>query len=259
MTSTIAAPSLTVPTQDGKCVKIGTSVTLNKVTAANASANAPKLTYDNFTWGYATTAGKHTATASETNPPSVDATVTTNNVTYTLKKEYTGFGKTSADTKSVQGADASKLSFDSETVTVALGTNSMKYTLSVSGQVHTATVKDTNVYYALSNLGNTSNSEGAIVQTVNKTTAHTYTPNPATPATKTNTNIDIYGVYPVYTNVPSTGEVNSATTSTEIIGTTKDQVQFEITFKGDATNASSFAYPGDRTLSVQLYNPTFDT
>lgn len=176
-----------------------------------------------------------------------------------MKKEYTGFGKTSSDTKSVQGADASKLSFDAETVTVALGTNSMKYTLSVSGQVHSATVKDTNVYYALSNLGNTNNSEGVTVQTVNKTTSHTYTPNPATPATKTNTNIDIYGVYPVYTNVPSSGEVNSATTSTEIIGTSKDQVLFEITFKGDATNANQFAYPGDRTLSVQLYNPTFNT
>ena len=257
LTSTISAPSCTVPTEDGKCVKIGTSVTLNKVSAANASANSPKLTYDNFTWGYATSTGKHTATSSETNPPSVDATVTTNSVTYTLKKEYTGFGKTSTDTTSVQGADASKLSFDAETVTVALGTNSMKYTLSVSGQVHSATVKDTNVYYALSNLGNTDNSEGATVQTVDKRTAYTYTPNPATPATKTNTNIDIYGVYPVYHNASSAAD-NLASNTVEVVGTSKDQTTFEISYKGDATNPCSFSWPGDRTLSVQIWNSTFN-
>lgn len=257
LTSTISAPSCTVPTEDGTCVKIGTTVTLNKVTAANASANAPKLTYDNFTWGYATSTGKHTATSSETNPPSVDATVTTNSVTYTLKKEYTGFGKTSADTKSIQGADASKLSFDSEAVTVALGTNSMKYTLSVSGQVHSATVKDTNTYYALSNLGNTNNSEGATVQTVAKTTTHTYTPNPAIPASKSNTNIDIYGVYPVYHNSSSAAD-NLASNTVEVVGNSKDQTVFEVTYKGDATNQCSFSWPSDRTLTVQIWNSTFN-
>ena len=257
LTSTLSAPTCTVPSEDGKCVKIGTQVTLNKVTGTKASANAPKLSYDNFAYGYATTTGKHTASASESNPASVNATVTTNEVTYTLKKEYTGFGKTSADTATTTGTDGSALSFDAETVTVALGENKMTYTMSVSGQVHSATVKDTNVYYALSNLGNTNNSEGVTVQTVDRTTTHTYTPNPATPASKTNTNVNVYGVYPVYHNSSSAAE-NLADNTVEIIGTSKDDYEFVVSYKGDATNKCSFSWPSDRTLSVKIWNSTFE-
>lgn len=251
LTSALSAPSLTVPTNNGKCVKIGTAVTLGKVTGSNASASQPYLTYDNFEYGYATSVGKHTATTSESNPPSVKAEVTTNNVTYTLKKEYTGFGKTTGSSDSTTNADGSQLSFASEQVSVVLGKNAMKYTLSVSGQVHSATVKDTNVYYALSNLGNTNNDKGIIVQSVDKTTTHTYTPNPATPASKSNENVVIYGVYPIYHNV-STAASNLASNTVEVVGTSKDQVLFEISYKNDSTNPCSFSWPSDRTLTVQL-------
>lgn len=260
LTSTISKPTMaSMPSQDGKCVKIGTAVTLGEVKAANAVANAPKLTFDNFTYGFATTEGKHEAAKTETNPTAVNATVTTNNVTYTLSKTYSGFGKTTTDNASTSGADASTLSFASETVNVALGENTMTYKLEVSGQVHSATVQAPSVYYALTNLGNTSivNGETTTQQKIDKTSLYTYNPNPATPAAKSNTDINIYGVYPVYHNVGS-GDSNLADNTVELIGTSKDQVTFTQTYKKDAANRASFSFPGDRTLSIEIWNSTFN-
>lgn len=256
LTSTISKPTMAnMPSQDGKCVKIGTEVTLGEVKAANAVANAPKLTFDNFAYGYATTEGKHEVAKTETNPPAVNATVTTNNVTYTLAKSYSGFGKSSTDNTSTTGADASTLSFASEKVNVALGENKMTYTLSVSGQVHSATVQAPAVYYPLTNLGNTSlNGENKVID---KTALHTYTPNPATPASESNTDVNIYGVYPVYHNA-SSGAGNLSDNTVEVVGTSKDQTTFEVSYKDDATNPCSFSYPSDRTLTVQIWNSTFN-
>lgn len=260
LTSTISKPTMaSMPSQDGKCVAIGTEVTLGEVKAANASANAPKLTFDNFAYGYSTTEGTFTAEATENNPAAVNATVTTNNVTYTLSKTYSGFGKTTTDNTSTSGADASTLSFSSEKVNVALGTNKMTYTLSVSGQVHSATVQAPSVYFAKTNLGNTSLVEGETTtqQKVDKTALYTYTPNPATPASKSNTDVEIYGVYPVYHNAGS-GENNLSENTVEVIGTSKDQVEFTLTYKKDAANRASFSFPGDRTLSIEIWNSTFN-
>lgn len=259
LTSTISKPTMaSMPSQDGKCVAIGTEVTLGEVKAANASANAPKLTFDNFAYGYSTTEGSFAAEATENNPASVNATVTTNSVTYTLAKSYSGFGKTSSDNTSTSGADASTLSFASEKVNIVLGTNKMTYTLSVRGQVHSATVQAPSVYFAKTNLGNTSLVEGenTTQQKVDKTTLYTYTPNPATPASKSNTDVEIYGVYPVYHNAGS-GENNLSVNSVEVIGTSKDQTQFTLTYKKDAANRASFSFPGDRTLSVEIWNSAF--
>lgn len=256
LTSTISKPTMaSMPSQDGKCVKIGTEVTLGEVKAANAVANTPKLTFDNFSYGFATTEGKYEVATSETNPAAVNATVTTNNVTYTLSKEYSGFGKSAIDNTSTTGADASTLSFASETVNVALGENKMTYTLSVSGQVHSATVQAPAVYYPLTNLGNTS--LDGVNKKIDKTALYTYTPNPATPASKSNTDVNIYGVYPVYHN-SGAGTGNLSDNTVEVVGTSKDQTTFEVSYKDDATNQCSFSYPSDRTLTVQIWNSTFN-
>jgi hypothetical protein len=83
LTSTISKPTMAnMPSEDGKCVKIGTEITLGEVKAANAVANAPKLSFDNFAYGFATAEGKYEVATTETNPAAVDATVTTNNVTF---------------------------------------------------------------------------------------------------------------------------------------------------------------------------------
>lgn len=256
LTSTLSKPSTTMPSQDGKCVKIGTTVSLNKVSAANAVANTPKIKFDNFTYGFATERGKTTAATTETNPSSVTATVTTNDVTYTLTKTYSGFGKTTADNTSATGADASALSFDAETVTVALGGNKITYKLSVDGQVHSATVAAPSVYYALSNLGNTDKDDAA-VQVVDATTSRTLNPSPAKPDDASNTDLYIYGVYPVYNNAGPAQNLESL--ENEVIGTDANQLTFEVTYKNDATTPCRFAFPGDRTATVQLWNPTFST
>lgn len=256
LTSTLSKPSTTMPSQDGKCVKIGTTVNLNKVTASNAVVNSPKITFDNFSYGFATERGKHTAATSETNPASVNATITTNDVTYTLSKSYNGFGKTTADNTSTTGTDASSLSFDTEAVTVGLGGNRITYTLSVDGQVHSATVAAPAVYYALSNLGNT-DKDNEVVQTIDATTTRTLNPTPAVPTAATNTDLYIYGVYPVYNNAGPAQNLESL--ENEVIGTDSSQLSFEVTYKNDSMVPCRFAFPGDRTATVQLWNPTFST
>ena len=262
LTSTLAAPTATNPTGNGTCVKVGTTITLNKVTATNASANTPKLTFDNFTWGYATTTGKHTATTTETNPNSVNATVSTdtNGVIYTLSKSYNKFNKTSSDSTSVTGSNATQLSFASESVVVGLGENSVTYSLSVNKQIHSATVQAPSVYYALSNLGNTDKKiEGVNVtqQVVDATKSKPLNPSPAIPTSKSKSDIKIYGVYPVYTNVGSTA--NTETPTKEIIGSSITTKDFTITYKVGNAYSYQFAFPSGRFSKAEIYNSAFGT
>lgn len=202
LTSTFPAMAAVSATADGKSissgslVEVGSSVTFGAYSGKNVSSNTPSLTFDNFSYGYATSTGKHTPTKTESNPASVTATVTTaTDPTYTLTRTYEKFTQQEgADTAtSKTGSSGSGISFVADTVTVAVGTNKVTYGISVDKQVHSATAQAPSVYYALSNLGNT-DKDGSTQQTVDYTTQHTYTPSPAIPAAPTSASFNVVGV-----------------------------------------------------------------
>lgn len=208
LTSTFPAMNAVSATMNSKAVnsgalvEVGSSITIGAYTGKNVSANAPSLTFDNFSYGYATSTGKHTASKSESNPASVAATITTaTDATYTLTRSYEGFTQqTGADTAaSKTGTTGAGISFVADTVTVAKGSNKVTFGISVDKQVHSGTAKAPSVYYALSNLGNT-DKDSVTQQKVDYTTSHTYTPSPAIPASPTAATFSVTGVYPIYTN-----------------------------------------------------------
>lgn len=253
LTSTLSAPSSTQSWSGStKLVELGTPITIGKVTAANAAANTPKLSFDNFASGYATTTGKHTASKTESNPSSVDATVTTatDGVEYTLTRVYDKFTMPEGHgADSVTGALASGLSFDSETITANVGKNTVKFTLSVNKQIHSAIVAAPSVYYALSNLGNT-DKNGVTQQTVDKTATYTYTPNPAIPSSKSSSTYEVTGVRPVYSNISNGAFKSDADVRFELqTGTT-----FAFSVPTEVGSASNFMFDYPNTHSISSFN-----
>lgn len=252
-TSTISAPSSTQSwSGSSKLVEIGAPITVGAVTASNAVSNSPSLTFDNFSYGFATTIGKHNATKVETNPDSVKATVTTvtDGVEYTLSRTYSNFKRAddhSAD--SVKGALASGISFASETVNANIGKNTVQFTLSVNKQIHSATVKAPSVYYALSNLGNTDDKNGT-VQTVDRTETYTYTPNPAIPATKSSSVYEVTAVRPVYHNIAS----DSFKADADVRFGLQKGATFVITVPTEVNSANNFMFDYPKTHTISNFN-----
>lgn len=259
LTSTLSAPTSTQSwSGSNKLVEVGTTITIGAVTASNAVANAPSLTFDNFSYGFATSTGKHTPSKTEKNPTAVAATVTTatDGVEYTLSRTYTNFTR-SADhsTDSVKGAQATGISFETEDVVAVEGTNSVKFTLSVNKQVHSATVVAPSVYYALSNLGNT-DKDDVTQQTVDKTTSYTYTPSPAIPAAKSSSTYSVTGVYPIFANgiKAKISADNKDTGSTAITAPVADS-KMDLMTKGTAFAVSFAGQKGDGLEPYRLYMP----
>ena len=248
LTSTLSAPSSTQSwSGSNKLVEYGSTIEVGKVTAANASANAPALTFSNFTYGFATTTDKH----KNATPSSVNATVTTatTDVEYTLSRTYSDNVGRPADhsADSVKGANGSGLSFAAENVTAGLGANTVKFTLSVNKQIHSATVAAPSVYYALSNLGNT-DKDNVSQQKIDKTSTYTYTPNPAIPASKSSSTYTVTGVWPVYSNIKSGAFTADATTRYTLQTSNVFEFIDTPTEVGSANNFM-FDYPATHTVS----------
>lgn len=259
LTSTLSAPSSTQSwAGSDKLVEVGSTITIGAVTASNAAANSPSLVFDNFSYGFATSVGKHTASKTETNPSSVKATVSTltDGVEYTLSRTYDNFTLPADHSDdSVSDANASKLSFASENVIAKEGVNSVVFTLSVNKQVHSATVSAPSVYYALSNLGNT-DKDNVSQQVVDKTATYTYTPSPATPAAKSSTTYTVTGVYPIFANgikAKITAD-NKDTGSTPISVPVVDE-KMDLMIKGTAFAVSFAGQKGDGLEPYRLYVP----
>lgn len=251
LTSTLSAPSSTQSwSGSNKLVEYGSTIEVGKVTAANASANAPALTFSNFAYGFATTTGKHTV-SKNTNPAKVDSTVTTatTDVEYTLSRAYSDNVGRPADhsADSVKGANGSGLSFAAENVTAGLGANTVKFTLSVNKQIHSATVAAPSVYYALSNLGNT-DKDNVSQQKIDKTSTYTYTPNPAIPASASSSTYTVTGVWPVYSNIKS-GAFTADATSRYTLQTSSVFEFIDTPTEVGSANNFMFDYPATHTVS----------
>lgn len=260
LTSTLSAPTSTQSwSGSSKLVEVGTPITIGAVSAKNASSNSPSLTFDNFSYGYSTETGKFTASKTENNPPSVSATVSTatDDVWYTLSRSYSGFGRKEGHSgDSTGGSAASGLSFVAEDVTANAGKNTVKFTLSVNRQIHSATVAAPSVYYALSNLGNTNDKDGSTVQPIDKTATYTYNPSPEVPAAASSPTYEVTGVWPVYSNI--SGGAFTADASTRFaLQTGKSFVIENTPTEVGSANNFMFDYPATHSVvSFEMKDPS---
>lgn len=248
LTTTLSAPTVTTPSWHNTLAEYGATVSTNAVSAKNATHNDPYLTFDNFAYGYENSEGSYEAESEENNPTRIKATVATADVTYTMTKTYSGFGKASSDNESTANVDATKLAYSAEDLTVALGANTVVYKLSVDKEIHSATVSAPEVYYAKSNLGNTNNKAGNPVQKVDATTTKTL--NAGKPGEKSTTTFKVTGVYPVYHNQKD-GALGADVNVRFALADTKE---FEYDFVGESDHRVSFAYPATKTVKVYTWN-----
>ena len=252
LSSSISAPTFTdgyLATDNSYLVKVGSTVTIGKVTTSKASYTAPKVTYSGFTWGYATSTASD-AQKYDGNPDTVTGSVTTaTNVKYTLSRSVVGF--TGAPTADITAVDAAP-SADATSGIAVKGTNSISFTLSVDNIVHSATLKNTNTYYALSNLNNTNAATGAvkIIDSVNEEYKG------STPTAKSTSTFKAIGVYPLYSNakfavVNNTGGNNSTAYTT--VGSTGSTFVEKLTaYTNDSSKFYAYMAFGAGGFTIKL-------
>ena len=250
LTLSLATPAVTAPSWNNKLYEVGSVVTLPGSTGNSVTSSTPALTFDNFAYGYSTTEGKFNAETAERNPSSVTATVTeiTDGVVYTFKRNISKFTTAEGTVNTVSGAVGADLSFADTSATVVLGDNTINYSLEVNKATYSATVKAESVYYAKTNLGNTTlvNSDNSTSQQkVDKTTLHTYTA--TAPAKRTTTSYKATGVWPVYNNISSGAFVETAANRLDL--TTGNQFVIEAPTEIGSAYVFTFEYPAKKTIS----------
>lgn len=186
LTSAYAAPSFQL-TSSGSTVEVGTSVEASAITGYDPTPTTKARQYSGFTYGYSLGYGDDQETISG-NPANVNVTdVALVSGTYSLKREYTGFGSPTAETSS-SSVEASACTLEAKTLVVKEGSNSVKCTM--SGPGHSGKVAASDAFYIVSNLGNTNEDKK-----VNAVSAST--PSVATATSGTNT-LTVTGSYMYY-------------------------------------------------------------
>ena len=155
LTSAFAEPSFQL-TSSGSTVEVGTTVTVSALTGYAATPTTKARTYTGFTNGYSLAYGDDQDVVGS-QPPAVSVTdVELVSGTYTLKREFTGFGSPTTETSS-SSISADECSLEEKSLVVAEGTNTVKCTM--SGPGHTGVIAASPDYYIVSNLGNTDSSK----------------------------------------------------------------------------------------------------
>lgn len=181
VSAAIAAPSFTL--SNTGLVEVGATVTIGKTTLSVATMSTTARTYSGFTYGYSST-NDNTKDSSNTTITVNASNAALNSVNYTMKRTTNG---------SVENATANtnpaQVTLDSKTFKAIEGTNTVK--VDITGPTANATFASMPVYYACSNLGNTSEEHKSVAKdTITKTSS--------TPSNSKTLNVT--GVYPYYTN-----------------------------------------------------------
>lgn len=232
----ISAPSITASVKTGSVVELGSTTKINKISATSSTPSATSAQVSGMTYGYKTTADgvKNDATSiSKSWTYNVNA-----DDKYSLSASASGF--TGLVNTSDSDATLANCYLDEQTLTVGLGAN--KLTVTESGVGYTGSIDGIDSVYIISNIGSTSNDK--------KTTAIAAQTNiERNPADKSS-EYNLTGVYPVYNNV------NGSALKAEVTNkmTLADNTVFEISFPAEGANRVAFAYPANRTVSVQVYN-----
>lgn len=239
----VAFPNLTVGTQPSGYAIVGSTVDVSGVSVGVPTGNTPSITFTGFTNGYKTSP---TATSVVSgNPSSIGYTASPNsNCSYTLKADYTGFTNQADDTQT--GSYSSMPQIASKTLTVGLGSNSVKYTASASTNAYTATPNtsgEVRSYYPVSNMGNYDATQAAVVSTT------TSAINSSDPSDKSSSTYTVTGVYPVLYSTTSEGT-----------GTMFELGNFtEKKFNISGTTIIRVMYPTNRTCDIYYANPLDQT
>ena len=238
-TYTVSFPNLSVGTQPSGYAIVGTTVDVSGVSVGVPTGSTPSITFGGFTHGYKTSP---TATSVTTgNPSSIGYTASPNsNCSYSLKADYTGFSSQADDTQT--GSYSAMPTISEKTLTVGLGSNSVKYTASASTNAYTATPNTSGAvvsYYPVSNMGNYDATQAAVVSTT------TSAINSSDPADKSSSTYTVTGVYPVLYSTTSTGT-----------GTMFELGNFtEKKFNVSGTTIIRVMYPTNRTCDLYYANP----
>lgn len=237
---TVSFPNLSVGTQPSGYAVVGTTVDLSGVSVGVPTGITPSMTFDGFTYGYKTSA---TATSVESgNPSNIGYTASPNSdCSYTLKADYTGFAGQADDEQT--GSYESMPQISSKTLTVGLGTNSVRYTASASANAYTATPNTSGEvlsYYPVSNMGNYDAAQSAVVSTT------TSTINSSDPADKSSSTYTVTGVYPVFYSTAAEG----TGTMFDLGNFTENRFELEV-----PPSILRIIYPSDRTCDLYFANP----
>ena len=232
----ISAPSITASVKTGSVVEFGSTTKINKVSATASLPSATAAQVTGMTYGYKTTAdgAKNDATSIS---KSWSYNVNSDD-TYSLTASVSGF--TGLVNSSDSDAVIENCYLDEQTLTVGLGAN--KLTVTESGVGYTGSVDGISSVYIISNIGSTSDDK--------KTAAISAQTNIERNPTNKSSEYTLTGVYPVYNNV------NGSALKAEVTNkmTLADNTVFEISFPAEGSNRVAFAYPANRTVSVQVYN-----
>lgn len=171
-------------------MEVGSDLELNPVTLGVATISDGYRVGSGFTNGYSTT--NDNKKDGDANPPRIDAVNVSLDGSYSLTETYTPSSIGTIRTVD-SSEDFSKVKFNSGSVKIALGSNTISFTAKSPSGVYTHPKYPE--YFVVSNLGNTSPNEKLeeSVAVSNATVAR---------ATST-ASITVTGVYPVYVNIVS--------------------------------------------------------
>ena len=239
LTSKYSKPSFQLD-NSGKTVEVGTTVNVSAVTGYDPTPTTKSRTYSGFTNGYSLAYGDDQETVTG-NPSSVAVTnVELESGTYSLKREYSGFGKEGAakTTVSSSSSASTECSIDTEALVVAEGANTVTFTM--SGPGHKGTVASSPDYYIVSNLGNTKSDKK--VASVSAST-----PSVATADSSSNS-LSVTGAYKYYigyavTKPATTADIKKLTTFS---GWATDKITV-----GDGTSIAGTA-PGGNYMCIAV-------
>ena len=236
LTSAYAAPSFQL-TSSGTTVEVGTAVEASAIAGYDPTPTTKSRQYTGFSYGYSLGYGDDQETVSG-NPSNVAVTdITLVDGTYTLKREYTGFGSPAAETSSSSVA-STECSLEVKSLVVKEGDNTVKCTM--SGPGHTGKVAASDTFYIVSNLGNTSSTKK-----VDSVAAAT--PSVAT-ATAGSNSLTVTGAYKYYigyaaSKPESTADIKKLTTFS---GWATDKIT-----AGDGTSIAGTA-PGGNYMCIAV-------
>lgn len=232
----ISAPSISASVKTGSVVEVGSTTKINKIDATASTPSVTSAQVSGMTYGYKTTADgvKNEATSiSKSWTYNVNA-----DDKYSLSASATGF--TGLVNTSDSDATLANCYLDEQTLTVALGTN--KLTVTETGVGYTGSVEGIDSVYIISNIGSTSDDK----KTVAIAAQNNIERDPANKSSE----YTLTGVYPVYNNI--NGTALNASVDTKM--TLSNATVFEISFPAENANRVAFAYPANRTVSVEVYN-----
>ena len=232
----LSKPSISASIKADSVVEIGTSVTINKISAVASTPNATSAEVSGMTYGYKTTID------GTKNDAEIIARSWRYNVNaddkYSLTASVSGF--TGLTNSSDSDADVANCYLDAQTLKVGLGTN--KLTVTESGVGYTGSVEGIDSVYIVSNIGSTSEDK--------KTAAIAAQTNVVKYPANSSKEYKLTGVYPVFGNFDGVEITNSTETKFPIANST----EFTKEYPAETNIRVSFAYPSGRTVTVKFWD-----